>query len=376
MRTQDFDYELPPELIAQRPLPDRAASRMLAVRRADGSAEHRHARDLPAFLNKGDLLVVNDTRVIPARLLGRRADTGGRVELLLVRETRADDSATGNAPGPAANAHRFAAEWEALYGASGKARPGLRLTLEEGALAAEILAATAGRVQVRLEGDEPISTLLERVGRTPLPPYIARAEDENDGTDRARYQTVYARAPGAVAAPTAGLHLDEALLAALAEAGIATAAVTLHVGPGTFRPVKADRIEDHVMEAERYVVSDETVAAINDARDRGGRVVAVGSTAVRTLETAAARRGFLVAGAAESELFIRPPFRFRIVDALLTNFHLPRSTLLMMVAAFLGAQPDGAYADSAGRRRLLDLYAEAVRQRYRFFSYGDCMLIL
>jgi S-adenosylmethionine:tRNA ribosyltransferase-isomerase len=254
-----------------------------------------------------------------------------------------------------------------MYRASGRAKVGLQLDLAEGCLRGEILdLQPEGRVTVDLSGDGPVGDILENKGLAPVPPYIRRewGGDAQADNDRERYQTVYAERPGAIAAPTAGLHFSPELLADLERAGIHRTAVTLHVGPGTFKPVKTKDVEDHAMEDERYSVSDEAVAAINDVRDRGGRMIAVGTTTVRVLESVMAKRGFMVAGEGSTSLFIYPPYPFKIVDCLLTNFHLPRSTLLMMVSAF------------ADRELILKAYEEAVREQYRFYSYGDCMLIL
>ncbi len=347
MQTALFDYTLPPERIAQQPLADRDQARLLVVRRAADAFEHRRVADLPALLQRGDLLVINDTRVIPARLRGCKADTGGRTEVLLLEESEPD-------------------RWEALLRMR-QARPGRRLVLAGGRLEAEVLTvAGAGRVTLRLRHTEPLADILAAAGETPLPPYIRRPRRDpgQEPRDRAAYQTVYARVPGAVAAPTAGLHFTPALLAALDRAGIGRAAVTLHVGAGTFRPVTAAEVEAHRMEAERFAMPDETAARIRETRAAGGRIVAVGSTVVRTLETVAARHGAVVAAEGRSDLFIRPPYAFRAVDVLLTNFHLPRSTLLMMVSAF------------AGLALVRRAYAEAIRAGYRFYSYGDAMLIL
>lgn len=347
MKTADFDYELPPDLIAQQPLEDRGAARMLRLDRRTGTLAHRHVSDLPADLRPGDLLVVNDTRVIPARLLGVKAGTGGRVELLLLEEL---------SPG----------RWEALCGASRRPRLGTRLNMGEGRLQATVVAwGEGGRVTVELAAGRPLPDVLEEVGLTPLPPYIRRdyGNREGLGADRDNYQTVFARVPGAVAAPTAGLHLTTPMLATLAERGIPHCTVTLHVGLGTFKPVAADEVEQHRMESERFTVPASTAAAITAARSAGGRVVAVGSTVVRTLETMAARHGGVCAASGRTDLFIVPPYEFKVVDAMLTNFHLPRSTLLMMVSALAG--PD----------LIRRVYREAVAERYRFYSYGDCMLI-
>ena len=331
----DFDYALPSDRIAQMPLPERSASRLLVMR---GSAlEDRGIRDLPGLLNPGDLLVMNDTRVIHARLCGKK-DTGGRVEVLV---------------------ERIAADGEvvAQLRASKPPRAGSRLSLEE-AIEASVL----GRIGEfwRLTFDGNAIELIERHGRLPLPPYIERAAET---PDEERYQTVFARVKGSVAAPTAGLHFDAGLLATLAARGIDTASVTLHVGAGTFQPVRAHNLAEHRMHKERYLVPQATVDAIAACRSRGGRIVAVGTTTLRTLETAALD-GELKAGEGESELFVTPGFDFKVVDALLTNFHLPRSTLLMLVSAF-GGMPEIRAA-----------YRHAIDNNYRFFSYGDAMLIL
>ncbi len=347
MKTADFDYVLPPDLIAQHPLEDRAAARMLRVDRSTGALTHRHVGDLPDVLRPGDLLVVNDTRVIPARLLGVKDGTGGRVELLLLEEL---------APG----------RWEALCGASRRPRPGSILNMGEGRIRATVAAwGDQGRVIVELTSDRDLPTVLEEVGHMPVPPYVRRdyGSHEVSGADRHDYQTFFARVPGAVAAPTAGLHLTAPLLARLAERGIPHGMVTLHVGLGTFKPVDADEVEAHRMESERFTLPESTASAIAATRAAGGRVVAVGSTVVRTLETVAALHGRVCAASGRTDLFIVPPYAFRVVDAMLTNFHLPRSTLLMMVSAL------------AGTELIRRAYQEAVAARYRFYSYGDCMLI-
>ncbi len=348
MKTADFDYDLPPELIAQHPLADREAARMMVVDRRTAGIEHHHVADLPDLLHPGDLLVVNDTRVIPARLLGAKENTGGRVELLLLEEQAPD-------------------RWVALCGASRRPRPGTRLAMAGGRIMAAVTAWEAdGRVVVDLAADGPLIDVLDEVGLTPLPPYIKRDYANPDGmvADRHDYQTVFAREPGAVAAPTAGLHLTEALLARLRARGVAHAAVTLHVGLGTFKPMDADDTEDHRMEDERFTIPEATAAAIAATREKGGRVVAVGSTVVRTLETVAARHGTVCATSGRTDLFIRPPYAFKVVDSMLTNFHLPRSTLIVMVSALAGME--------LTRRA----YREAVACKYRFYSYGDCMLIV
>ena len=339
MLTRDFDYDLPAASIAQEPAP-RGESRLLVL---DRPAPERHSRvrDLPRLLRPGDLLVLNDTRVIPARLYGRSAG-GGRMEILLIERV----------------AER---EWEALVKPGKRARPGALIEIAEG-LAAEVVdkreEGSAHRYLLRFT--EPIEPHLERLGHIPLPPYIHRPDTPED---RERYQTVYARSPGAVAAPTAGLHFSAELLREIEAAGIETARVTLHVGIGTFKPVAAERIEEHRMDRERYEIGEEAAEAIRRAREAGRRIVAVGTTVVRTLEGAAlAGKGEVRAGSGATDLFITPGFRFQVVDVLLTNFHLPRSTLLMLVSAF------------AGRERVLACYQEAVREGYRFYSYGDAML--
>ena len=345
-----YDYDLPRDLVAQEPLADRAAARLLHVRRACGTLAHRHVRDLPDMLRPGDLLVVNDTRVVPARLVGRRAATSGRWEGLFLRVT---------ADGPHAGA------WVVLAQTRGRPTVGERVVLvdRDGVDAAtlELVGRGEGGAWIaRPDPAEPHEALLDRVGRVPLPDYI-RGGEERAG-DRDRYQTVFARERGSAAAPTAGLHFTPDLLAALAARGVARAAVTLHVGLGTFRPITAERIADHEMHAEWCVCPPETAAAVRETRARGGRVVAVGTTAVRTLETAA-RGGEIAAWSGFTDLYITPGFRFRAVDCLMTNFHMPRTTLLVLVSAL------------AGRDLVLRAYAEAVRERYRFFSYGDAMLV-
>lgn len=359
MQTSDFDYELPADLIAQHPAPERSGARMLVLDRAASTPHHGRFVDLPAYCRAGDLVVVNDTRVFPARLLGTWADTGGKVELLLLeRQPAAASGATGEE------------HWTCLCGSGRRARPGLRATFGAGGLVAEITREPdeEGSIGVVLRGREAtIGELIEQHGRTPLPPYIARPVDDpaERRDDGARYQTVYARETGAVAAPTAGLHFTPSVFDTLRRQEVAVATVTLHVGLGTFRPVQVERVEDHVMHDERYVVPEATAAAIRACRRHGGRILAVGSTTVRTLETmAAAHGGAAVACSGRSRLFIREPYPFCFTDRMLTNFHLPRSTLLMMVAAL------------AGRERILAAYREAVARRYRFFSYGDCMLIV
>lgn len=340
MNTSDFDYKLPEELIAQQPAPVRSASRMMVLHRDTGTIEHRHVTDLPEYLSANDLMVMNDTKVFPARLLGTWTDTHGLVELLLVEELRP-----------------FV--WKAIGGSGRKMRPGQTATFAEGHIQATILERDGELCTVQIDtAGSDLMPLLQRYGLTPLPPYIHR--ENQQPLDSERYQTVYARNIGAVAAPTAGLHFDQPLLDTLSRKGIRRCCVTLHVGPGTFKPVKVDQIEDHVMDAERFHVPTGTAQAIVQAKAQGGRILAVGSTTVRTLETI----GLGHSGDGSSRIFIHPPYAFNTVDILLTNFHLPRSTLIMMVSAL------------AGRERILEAYRVAVQERYRFFSYGDCMLIL
>ena len=336
MHVSDFDYALPEDLIAQMPPAERAAARLLCLD-ARGRVADRMIRDLPDLLHPDDLLVFNDTRVIPARLHGVKQGSGGRVEVLVERLL---------------DEHCVLAHVRASKSPSA----GTGLLLED-AVEARVEGRDGGLFQLRFH--EPVLEALERHGHMPLPPYIRRADT---GEDRDRYQTVFARTPGAVAAPTAGLHFDRALLDALGERGIRSTTVTLHVGAGTFQPVRVDNVRDHVMHAEVADVSETACQAVADCRARGGRVVAVGTTSVRSLESAAAE-GELGPFRGDTRLFITPGYRFRVVDRLLTNFHLPRSTLLMLVSAF------------SGREAILQAYRHAVSKRYRFFSYGDAMLL-
>ena len=350
MKVSDFDYDLPPELIAQEPAELRDGARMLVLDRAARTVEHRRFSDLPAYLRPRDLLVANDTRVIPARVFGRKAKagTGGKVEFLLLEET---------APG----------HWDALMRSRRRPRVGDQVVLDEDLAVATVLAdGELGRVKIRVESRLPWLEVLDRIGQTPLPPYILRKESspERRAADKLRYQTIFAREPGAVAAPTAGLHFTPEVLARLAAQGIDHATVTLHVGIGTFRPVSAENVEEHRMDFERWQIPEETANRVAATKAAGGRIVAVGTTSVRTLESAAARPEGFGAGQGRTDLFIYPPYEFKVVDALVTNFHLPKSTLLMMISAF------------AGRDLVREAYREAIRERYRFFSYGDCMLIL
>jgi len=336
VRLADFDYDLPEERIARRPPDDRVAARLLEVR-GDGLID-RAMRELPALARPGDVWVINDTKVIPARLVGRK-ESGGRVELLLLEPVGEKGI------------------WRAWGRANQPLRPGTRIVFASG-FSAVVLAREGKEVQARLEAED-VAAAIERHGCMPLPPYIDRPATEED---RHRYQTVFARHPGAVAAPTAGLHLTHELMRAMEDVGASFAHVTLHVGPGTFQPVQAERIADHVMHSERFRVPEDTARRVNAARREGRRVVAVGTTSLRALEAAGAD-GRLSAGEGRTDLFITPGYRFRIVDALLTNFHLPRSTLLMLVCAL------------AGRRRVMDAYRHAICAGYRFYSYGDAMFL-
>ncbi|AXQ29941.1 tRNA preQ1(34) S-adenosylmethionine ribosyltransferase-isomerase QueA [Solimonas sp. K1W22B-7] len=336
MRRSDFQYELPPELIAQHPAARRSASRLLQLR-PDGSLADRQIRELPELLRPDDLLVFNDTRVIPARLYGRKP-TGGKVEILVERVL--DER-----------------EFLAQLGVSKKPKAGGLVEVGEDRLT--LLGRDDDLFRLRYDGPGTVMDFLQRAGQLPLPPYITHTPG---GEDAERYQTVFASNPGAVAAPTAGLHFDEELLAALRARGLRTATLTLHVGAGTFQPLRVDDLSEHRMHSERYQLGTELLQAIAETRERGGRVVAVGTTVTRALESAAAQNG-LQAGEGETRLFITPGYRFAVVDVLLTNFHLPESTLLMLVSAF------------GGYERLMGAYRHAVEQRYRFFSYGDAMLI-
>ena len=339
MNKSDFHFDLPSEMIAQRPLAERSASRLLVVDAAARRFEDRRFTDLATLLRPGDLLVFNDTRVLPARLFGHK-ESGGAVEILIERVTGAHEA-------------------RAQLGVSKKPKVGARILLHDGT-EISVLGRDGEFFRLRFETIEPLEKLLQRVGRMPLPPYIERAAE---AADDERYQTVYARESGAVAAPTAGLHFDEALLQVLRERGIDSGYVTLHVGAGTFQPMRAERLEDHTMHREWLNVGAHLVEQIRRTRERDGRVVAVGTTVVRALESAS-RAGELKPFAGETQIFIFPGYRITSIDALITNFHLPESTLLMLVSALVG------------RELILDAYRHAVDQHYRFFSYGDAMLIL
>jgi len=339
MQRRDFFYELSPDLIAQHPLERRSASRLLHFDRRSGELNDCKVAQLPDLLLPKDLLIFNDTKVLKARLFARK-ETGGRVEILIERVTGAKTAV-------------------AQLGASKPTRSGAVLKLDGGPQLRVGARVADGMHELHFEGEQSVVQILDATGHVPLPPYIRRKDAANDGE---RYQTVFARIPGAVAAPTAGLHFDTALLAALEARGVEIGFITLHVGAGTFLPVRTDRIEDHRMHAESFEINEDTCRQIETARTGGGRVVAVGTTVVRALESAALGDG-LQAGRRDTEIFIYPGYRFRVIDAMITNFHLPESTLLMLVAAF------------AGKERIMEAYAHAIGKRYRFYSYGDAMLI-
>ncbi len=336
----DFYFELPEELIAQDPLADRSGSRMLMLDKTDGRIEHHIFKEIVDYLRPGDCLVLNNTKVLPARLSGRRENTGGSIEVLLLKR-KGDDV------------------WETLVKPGRKAKPGTRILFGDGCLQAEVLDVVEdGNRLIRFSYEGIFEEVLDRLGEMPLPPYIThKLQDKN------RYQTVYARYEGSAAAPTAGLHFTKELLQKISDKGVDIAYVTLHVGLGTFRPVKADNILEHHMHAEYYQVTEEAAGKINRAKASGGRVICVGTTSCRTVESAAGDDGTLKAGCGNTEIFIYPGYRFKVLDCLITNFHLPESTLVMLVSAL------------AGREHVLHAYEEAIRLKYRFFSFGDAMLI-
>jgi len=340
LKVSDFDYSLPEELIAQRPIDKRDESRLLVYNRADGSIEHRVFKDIVDYLDKGDCLVLNDTKVIPARLLGKKEDTGGSMEFVLL--SRQEDDV-----------------WRVLVKPGKRAQIGTRFIFADGLLKAEVLAKTeeGGRL-VRFHYDGVFEEVLDKAGIMPLPPYI-----HEELKDRDRYQTVYAQHSGSAAAPTAGLHFTPDLLRRIEESGVRIAKVTLHVGIGTFRPVKTENLEDHHMHEEVYNVDAKAADIINRTRDAGGRVIAVGTTSLRTIESIADETGHVKPGSGSTGIFIYPGYKFKVTDALITNFHLPKSTLLMLVSAL------------AGREEILRVYREAIEKRYRFFSFGDAMFI-
>ena len=340
MKKSDFYFELPQELIAQDPLEDRSSSRLLVLDRHTGAMSHHIFSEMIEYLRPGDCLVLNNTKVIPARLLGEREGTGAHVEVLLLKRHSGD-------------------VWETLVKPGKKCRPGARLSFGNGLLKAEVLETMEeGNRLIRFEYEGVFEEVLDALGEMPLPPYIThKLQDKN------RYQTVYAKYEGSAAAPTAGLHFTRELLAQIEEKGVRIAYVTLHVGLGTFRPVKEENILDHHMHSEYYQVTEETAALVNRTKNEGGRIICVGTTSCRTVESASDENGILRAGSGNTEIFIYPGYRFKVLDGLITNFHLPESTLLMLVSAL------------AGRENVLRAYEEAVRERYRFFSFGDAMYI-
>ncbi|RKX33696.1 MAG: tRNA preQ1(34) S-adenosylmethionine ribosyltransferase-isomerase QueA [Verrucomicrobia bacterium] len=374
MKTDLFNYDLPPELIAQHPARQRDMARMMVLHRDSGQIEHKTITDIVDYLHAPDVLVLNNTKVIPARVFGHKAASGGKVELLLLEETVAEPNRCGRVlPGddcesnfalPSGSTHYTHSEnWKVLIKTSRRPKVGDGLVLCSGKAKATMLYdGEQGEAVLKIESDRPLMEILDEEGVPPLPPYIARKDQtrEQIEADKERYQTVYASEPGAAAAPTAGLHFTPELLQTLEAKGIKQSELTLHVGLGTFRPVSADIITDHEMHHERYVVSEHAAQTINTAKEAGGRVIAVGSTSVRTLESISPIR----ATGGSTNIFIYPPYDFKNVDAILTNFHLPKSTLLMMMSAF------------ATREKMLRAYEVAVQEKYRFFSYGDCMFIL
>ncbi len=340
MKTSDFYYDLPKELIAQTPLKDRASSRLLKVNKQSGELEHTHFHNIINELNKGDCLVLNDTRVIPARLFGEKEGTGGKIEFLLL--TRKSDDI-----------------WEVILKPGKKAKPGAKFIFGGGKLKAEILeTVNDGNRLVKFFYNGLFENVLDELGEMPLPPYITAHLD-----DKERYQTVYSKHEGSAAAPTAGLHFTEQLLNDIKNKGVNIAYITLHVGLGTFRPVKSDDVENHKMHSEFYSISKEAADTVNNARKNGGRIISVGTTSTRTLETVAGNDGFIKECSGWTDIFIYPPYKFKCVDALITNFHLPESTLLMLVSAF------------SSKEIIMNAYKEAVKEKYRFFSFGDAMFI-
>ena len=343
MHISEFDYELPGDLIAQQPLTQRDASRMLVLDRQNGTWTDSRFREFPQHLRANDVVIVNNSRVIPARLSGHRAETGGAVEVFLVREVEA----------------RI---WEALVRPGGRLRAGAKVVFGDGRLIGELLDQPGHELRrVRFESDGLFDEVIEELGSTPLPPYIKRSGDTAE--DRERYQTVYSKNPGAIAAPTAGLHFTDAILEEV-KARALVVEVTLHVGYGTFEPVRVDDVDQHSVSSEHFVISEAAAETINRTRSNGGRVIVVGTTTMRAVESAANESGLVAAMSGEASLTIKPGYRFRVADALLTNFHLPRSSLLVLVSAF------------AGREFVLTAYGYAVAAGYRFYSYGDCMFIL
>ena len=341
MDLKDFSYELPEELIAQDPLLDRSGSRLMVLDKESGAIEHHIFKEITSFLRPGDCLVINDTKVIPARLIGSREGTDARIEILLLKRRENDI-------------------WETLVKPGKKAKPGTVISFGDGILKGEVIdVVEEGNRLIRFEYEGIFEEILDRLGQMPLPPYIT-----HELKDKNRYQTVYAKHEGSAAAPTAGLHFTPELLEEIVKKGISIAHVTLHVGLGTFRPVKAETIEDHHMHSEFYRIEAKEAAKINEARKNGHRIIAVGTTSCRTLESAAAEDGTIKESSGWTDIFIYPGYQFKAIDALITNFHLPESTLLMLISAL------------AGRENVLKAYEEAVRERYRFFSFGDAMIII
>lgn len=341
MKTSEFYFDLPEELIAQEPLKDRSSSRLLVADKNTESISHRHFRDIKEYLKAGDCLVINDTRVLPARLHGERVGTGAHIEVLLLVRKSIDT-------------------WEVLVRPGKKARPGDKISFGDGRLTAEVLETIEGGNRIiKFYYEGVFENILDELGEMPLPPYITHKLE-----DKERYQTVYAKHDGSAAAPTAGLHFTPELLKEIEEMGVKIAHVTLHVGLGTFRPVKAEDILDHEMHSEYYVVEEDQAAIMNEARKNGGRIIAVGTTSTRTLESVTDENGVVHAGSGWTKIFIYPGYTFKAVDCMITNFHLPESTLIMLVSALAGREP------------ILAAYEEAVRERYRFFSFGDAMLIV
>lgn len=341
MKVTDFTFDLPEELIAQDPLEDRASSRLLALDKVTGERSHRHFRDIKEYFKPGDCLVINDTKVIPARLIGEKEGTGAKIEVLLLKRKEND-------------------MWETLVKPGKKARPGAKIAFGNGELVAEVMdVLEEGNRLIHFEYEGIFEEVLDRLGQMPLPPYIThQLQDKN------RYQTVYAKHEGSAAAPTAGLHFTNELLKEIEEMGVKIAHVTLHVGLGTFRPVKVENVLEHHMHSEFYCIEQDAADMINETKANGGRVISVGTTSTRTLESAADENGHLTARSGWTEIFIYPGYTFKVIDGLITNFHLPESTLLMLVSAL------------AGREHVLAAYEEAVKERYRFFSFGDAMVII
>lgn len=341
MKTSDFYYDLPEELIAQDPLEDRTASRLLVLDRKTGAVKHKIFSDVIDYLNKGDCLVINNTRVIPARLIGEKEGTGGKVEVLLLKR-RANDV------------------WETLVKPGKKLKPGAKITFGDGRLRAEVLEVVEeGNRLVKFHYEGIFEEILDSLGEMPLPPYITHKLE-----DKEMYQTVYAKFDGSAAAPTAGLHFTKELLNKIEEKGIKISSITLHVGLGTFRPVKVDDVNNHHMHTEWYEVNAEAAEIINETKRNGGRVICVGTTSCRTIESVADENGYMKAKTGETDIFIYPGYKFKVMDGLITNFHLPESTLVMLVSAF------------AGKENVLAAYETAVKERYRFFSFGDAMILI